>query len=138
MNKNSPKTTLRSSRQRERLLALLQETKTHPTADWIYACLKPEFPHLSLGTVYRNLTILAEQGLVKKIQFGSTYDRFEARVTHHYHLICTKCDSIRDLEMPIYQEINERAGRMTDFQIEEHRIDFYGLCSSCRIHNPTT
>jgi len=129
---NNSKHTRRNSRQRERILALLRETEIHPTADWIYAQLKPEFPHLSLGTVYRNLAILTEQGLVKKIQSGSTFDRFEARVNQHYHLICTRCDTICDLELPIYQEINERAGRMTDFQILEHRIDFYGLCSSCR------
>jgi len=130
--KTSPKPALRSSRQRERLLALLQETEIHPTADWLYVRLKPEFPHLSLGTVYRNLTILAEQGLVKKIHSGSTFDRFEARVMPHYHLICKRCDAIQDLEMPLLIEINARASRMTDFQIQEHRIDFYGLCSSCR------
>ncbi len=128
---NNYKQTRRNSRQRERILALLKETTSHPTADWIYAQLKPEFPSLSLGTVYRNLTILAEQGLVKKIQSGSTFDRFEARINHHYHLICTQCDTISDLELPIYKEINDRASRMTDFQIQDHRIDFYGLCSSC-------
>lgn len=128
---NNPKQTRRNSRQRERILALLKETANHPTADWLYAQLKPEFPHLSLGTVYRNLTILTEQGLVKKIQSGSTFDRYEARMNHHYHLICTQCDTISDLELPIYKEINERARRMTDFHIQEHRIDFYGLCSSC-------
>ena len=136
MKKNNLKITLRSSRQRQRILTLLQETDLHPTADWLYARLKPEIPHLSLGTVYRNLTILTEQGLVKKIQSGSTYDRFEARVTQHYHLICTRCDSIRDLEMPVYSEINERAGRMTDFQIQGHKIEFYGLCSACRAKKP--
>ena len=125
------KQTRRNSRQRERILTLLDVTTSHPTADWIYAQLKPEFPSLSLGTVYRNLTILAEQGLVKKIQSGSTFDRFEARINHHYHLICTQCDTISDLELPIYKEINDRASRMTDFQIQDHRIDFYGLCSSC-------
>ncbi|OPZ95678.1 MAG: Peroxide-responsive repressor PerR [Planctomycetes bacterium ADurb.Bin412] len=129
---NNSKNTRRSSRQRKRILALLQESEIHPTADWIYAQLKPEFPHLSLGTVYRNLAILTDQGLVKKIQSGSTFDRFEARVNPHYHLICTRCDTISDLELPIYKEINDRAGRMTDFQIQEHRINFYGLCSSCR------
>lgn len=132
MSTNNSKHARRNSRQRERILALLQESEIHPTADWIYAQLKPEFPHLSLGTVYRNLAILTGQGLVKKIQSGSTFDRFEARLNHHYHLICTQCDTIHDLELPIYNEINDRAGRMTDFYIQEHRINFYGLCSSCR------
>jgi len=128
---NNSKHMRRSSRQRDRILTLLTETASHPTADWIYAQLKPEFPRLSLGTVYRNLTVLTEQGLVKKIQSGSTFDRYEAKVNQHYHLICTRCDTIRDLELPMYHEINDRAGRMTDFHIQDHRIDFYGLCSSC-------
>ncbi|NLP09273.1 transcriptional repressor, partial [bacterium] len=119
-------------------LALLKETEIHPTADWIYAQLKPEFPHLSLGTVYRNLAILTEQGLVKKIQSGSAIDRYEAKINQHYHLICTRCDSIRDLELPIYEEINDRAGQMTAFHVKEHRIYFYGLCSSCMSQNTGT
>jgi Fur family transcriptional regulator, peroxide stress response regulator len=136
MIENRPKKALRSSRQRERILTLLQAARNHPTADWIYAQLKAEFPRLSLGTVYRNLTILAEQGLIKKIHSGSTFDRFEAQVAQHYHLICTQCDSISDFEMPIYKDINDRARRMTNFQIQGHRIEFYGLCSACRTQKP--
>jgi Fur family transcriptional regulator, peroxide stress response regulator len=133
MKTMSPNTALRHSRQREEILSLLRSTDFHPTADWIYQEMKKGFPHLSLGTVYRNLAILADQGLVKKIHSGSTFDRFEARVEPHYHLICSRCRTISDLDMPIYQEINDRAGRMTDFQIQGHRIEFYGLCSACRI-----
>jgi Fur family peroxide stress response transcriptional regulator len=136
MNKGTLKRTLRNSRQRERILALLQQTEIHPTADWLYAQLKQESPRLSLGTIYRNLAILMDQGLVMKIHSGSTFDRFEARVVPHYHLICTQCDEIRDLEMPICRDIDDRAGKMTDFQIQGHRIEFYGLCSSCRTKTP--
>ncbi len=122
---------LRHSRQRDRILSLLQTTDVHPTADWIYAQLKPEFPHLSLGTVYRNLSLLTEQGLIKKIEFGSTFDRFEARTAPHYHLICTRCGAIRDLHSPVYNDLNERPGRLIDFEIQDHRIDFYGICGTC-------
>ncbi len=136
MKKSSPKSSLRSSRQRERILALLQTTGSHPTADWLYARLKPEFPRLSLGTVYRNLTILSTQGLVQKIHAGSTFDRFEARIPPHYHLVCSRCGSISDLEMPVDRKLEDRAGRMTDFQIQGHRLEFYGLCASCRSQQP--
>ncbi len=60
------------SRQRERILELLQGTGAHPTADWIYNELKGEFPNLSMGTVSRNLSVLMDQGFVRKIDFGST------------------------------------------------------------------
>ncbi len=66
----------RQSKQRNRILELLRSTEIHPTADWLYNQLKSEFPKLSLGTVYRNLSILEGQSLVKKIHFGSTFDRF--------------------------------------------------------------
>lgn len=122
----------RSSRQRERLLALLRSTGIHPTASWLYDRLKKDFPSLSLGTVYRNLSILIEQGLVRKIDSGSTFDRFEANTTPHYHLICKKCGKIIDFEQRFFPEINKEIARSTDFDIESHRIDFFGTCSDCR------
>jgi Fur family peroxide stress response transcriptional regulator len=103
----------------------------HPTADWLYAQLKKEFPKLSLGTVYRNLSILTEQGLVKRLHFGSTFDRYEAQIAPHYHLICEKCGSILDFNMPFYEELNSKAKELTEFKIRYHRIDFYGLCKRC-------
>jgi Fur family transcriptional regulator, peroxide stress response regulator len=122
---------LRRSRQRERILEVLRETESHPTADWVYAKLKREFPRLSLGTVYRNLSVLSEQGLVKKIPLGSTFDRFEANVGPHYHLICESCSRILDFLFPGYEELNRKADRMTDFSIRHHRIEFFGTCSDC-------
>jgi len=122
----------RHSRQRERILELLRSTSSHPTADWLYEKLKKEFPRLSLGTVYRNLALLTDQGAVKKIQFGSTFDRFEARVEPHYHLICDNCKNIIDLEMKPLTDLTEKANRLSkDFAIHSHRVDFYGLCAHC-------
>ena len=122
----------RQSRQRERILQLLRETNTHPSADWLYAHMKDEFPKLSLGTVYRNIAVLIEQGLVQKIHFGSTFDRFEANPAPHYHLICEKCGRIEDFKLPIYDEINQTADNQTDFQINRHMIEFFGICSKCK------
>ena len=135
MKKSLDSQRFRQSRQRQRLLELLRSSDNHPTADWLYEHLKKEFPQLSLGTVYRNLAILTEQGLLQKIDFGSTFDRFEARVTPHYHLICEQCRSIEDFEMPIYAELNEQANELTDFTIQRHRIEFYGLCQKCKKKN---
>ncbi len=121
----------RHSKQRQRILDLLSQTDTHPSADWLYEQLKKEFPKLSLGTVYRNINILIEQGLVKKIHFGSTHDRFEANPSPHYHLICEKCGKIDDFHMPLYKEINQQADARTSFQIKYHIIEFFGICFEC-------
>lgn len=125
-------TTLRQSKQRERILELLRSTDIHPSADWLYEKLKKEFPKLSPGTIYRNLAILIEQGLVNKIHFGSTYDRFEANIGPHYHLICQQCGRIMDFQMPGFDNLNSRANQLTDFEIHSHKIEFFGLCPDCR------
>lgn len=130
---NQDHTTYRQSKQRNRILELLQSTKTHPTADWIYDQLKREFPKLSLGTVYRNLSILEEQGLLQKIHFGSTFDRFEANISPHYHLVCEECGKIVDFELSIYDEINKKAKQKTNFNIHHHKLEFFGLCENCKV-----
>ena len=122
----------RKSKQRTRILELLRSTKIHPTADWLYEKLKNEFPRLSLGTVYRNLSILIEQGLAKKIHFGSTFDRFEANIKPHYHLICESCRKIFDFEMPAYDDINFQANQITNFTIHHHKLEFFGICEKCK------
>ena len=123
---------LRKSKQRDRILHILKNTRTHPTASWIYDKLKDEFPNLSMGTVYRNLNILVEQGLVKKIDFGSTFDRFEATLDPHYHFICEKCHSVIDLNIPIDNELNKKIKEATGLEPIRHRIEFYGVCNNCK------
>ena len=73
----------RKSKQRQKILGLLKATKSHPTASWIYEKLKHEFPSLSLGNVYRNLSILVEQGCIQELKFGSTFDRYDGNVNPH-------------------------------------------------------
>lgn len=119
------------SKQRERILELLGSTVSHPTASWIYDKLKKEIPELSLGTVYRNLNILIEQGLIRKIDFGSTCDRYDADISPHYHFICERCGSIIDLKIPIDGELNKTVEKATNFKTKRHRIEFYGLCDKC-------
>ena len=119
------------SRQRERILELLRGTGIHPTASWLYDRLKSEFPDLSLGTIYRNLNILIEQGLIRKIDFGSTFDRYDANTLPHYHFICERCGSISDLKIPIDDELNKRVELDTRYKAKRHRIEFYGLCDKC-------
>ncbi|MBM3423683.1 MAG: transcriptional repressor [Chlorobi bacterium] len=135
MQKSVSSKPLRRSRQRERLLDILRGTSTHPTAGCLYDMLKPEFPNLSLGTVYRNLAVLIEKGLVKKIDSGSTFDRFEAKTTPHYHLICRECGTIIDFEKRMFPEIETIISNEADFTVEGHRIDFFGTCSGCRGRN---
>ena len=126
------KKNFRSSRQREHILEIVREADNHPTVDWIYAKLKPEFPKLSLGTVYRNIAVLVEQGFVQRIQSGSTFDRYEANMSNHYHLICESCGKIVDFNLSINPDIEKLASRKSDFTITGHRINFFGICPECK------
>jgi len=129
--KNKEKSKYRHSKQRQRILELLRGTETHPTANWLYDKLRNEFPNLSMGNVYRNLNILVEQGLIGRIDFGSTFDRFDANIDQHYHFICEKCGAIVDLELPVDDELNERVNNLTNLKALRHNIQFYGICSKC-------
>ena len=122
---------LRKTRQRQRILEILRGTKSHPTADWIYSQVKPEFPKLSLGTVYRNLKLLREQGEIIELDFGSTFSRFDGRTDNHYHFICRKCGKVFDVDMPVEDNLDKKAAKCTRFKVEDHRLIFYGPCKHC-------
>ncbi len=121
----------RNTKQRTKILDILSKTNSHPTANWIYDRLKQDFPSLSLGTVYRNLGILEEQGLLKKLRSGSTFDRYDANTYPHAHFYCTECGSIydmRDIEMlDMLQAVNIQ----TKHNIHEINLSYIGVCESC-------
>ena len=121
----------RNTKQRTRLLELLCSTNTHPTASWLYDQLKPEFPSLSLGTVYRNLGILEEQGLLKRIVFGSTFDRYDGITYPHPHFICTECNNVYDMSKEDTDEVIECVGKKTKHHIHEVVMNYYGVCEEC-------
>ncbi len=121
----------RRSKQRERILALLRSTNAHPTANWLFGRLKKEFPNLSVGTIYRNIGILVQQGLIGRIAFGSTFDRLDGNVSEHYHFICERCDAIIDLKLPIEHGLEKRVPVSKGFEVHRHAVEFYGLCPKC-------
>lgn len=125
---------LRKSKQRNRILEVLQHTRSHPTANWVYDQLKGEFPSLSLGNVYRNLNILVEQGKVERLDFGSTFDRYEAKIEPHVHFVCDSCGAIVDIEIPeaLDQQLLQHVREKTNFEVSRQRMEVFGLCAECR------
>lgn len=118
----------RYSRQRELIYQTLRNTKEHPSADMIYQALKPDNPSLSLGTVYRNLNLLAAEGRIVRIP--SSVDRYDGDTSPHSHFVCTRCGSVRDLDLPYNRELDEAAAR-TDCRVTGRIILFTGLCAQC-------
>jgi Fe2+ or Zn2+ uptake regulation protein len=121
----------RNSRQRTRILEILRSTDSHPTASWVYEQLKPDFPSLSLGTVYRNLNILVEQGVVQELKFGSTFDRYDGITRPHYHFICEACGGISDVDLDHESDLNTKVQETLAHKVNYHRLEFYGLCREC-------
>ena len=118
------------SRQRELILAILRSTKEHPTAASIYSEAKRSIPRLSLGTVYRNLDVLEEQGLLLRIRNGNNQDRYDGDISRHYHFICESCGAVLDIPMKYMPELDAEASRY-GFVVRGHRLDFHGLCPKC-------
>lgn len=122
---------LKYSRQRESIKEYLNSTYEHPTADTVYLNVKQKFPNISLGTVYRNLNLLADIGDAIKIPTPNGGDRFDGRTHPHYHFCCTDCGKVTDLVMKQMDFINEEAGKNFDGKITSHSMMFYGICSEC-------
>ena len=125
--------TLKYSRQRECIKEYLMHTTEHPTADTVYEHVKEEFPRISLGTVYRNLNLLADMGVALKITTLDGGDRFDGCTKPHYHFACTSCGAVIDLDMDVkyFHEMNEAAGKNFNGLIESHTTLFSGICPAC-------
>jgi len=122
----------RNSVRRERILEELRKSRQHPTAEWIYHRLKKEFPGLSLGTVYRNLKILAEEKLIQTIQNGSTFDRYDGNLAPHHHLICECCGTLADMEWEMDPSFIQQLEKQSGFQLRPYPIEMWGLCPKCQ------
>ncbi len=122
---------LKHSKQRDAILSFLMTRKDHPTADVVYSQLREEYPNISLGTVYRNLTLLSDIGQIRRLRLGDGVDHFDADTSPHYHFLCTKCGSVIDLKLDNIDYINQLADVGFDGQIAGNVTYFYGLCGKC-------
>ena len=122
---------LKYSRQREAVLVYLRSTKSHPTAEQVYQKIREEFPKISLGTVYRNLNLLADCGEILRLNCGDGVEHFDATTTPHNHFICRRCRQVIDLEADWDFELDTKMDDEFPGKIEGHEIYFYGSCKKC-------
>lgn len=127
---------LKHSRQREMIKEFLMTRKDHPTADVVYMNVRQQNPNISLGTVYRNLTLLSDIGEIQKLRVGDGVDHFDADISPHYHFVCSECGSVIDLDMDSIENINQVAADRFDGQIAGHVTYFYGTCGHCMKKTP--
>ena len=123
------------SRQREGILRNLQSRRDHPTADMIYDSVRKEYPNISLGTVYRNLTFLTETGQILKISTQMGADRYDGFIEPHNHFICRHCGKVSDMSYVAQENIIENAAKSFDGLLEEYELQFFGICKDCLSKN---
>ena len=123
---------LRHSHQRDMIYNYMLSTKEHPSAEMIYEVLKKEEPNLSLGTVYRNLKLLEELGMVKRVTSVNNVERYDAITEDHVHFVCSKCGALVDL--PNFDESLIKSGltQEIDGEIQWVNILLGGVCKNCR------
>lgn len=120
----------RNTRQRQLVLDAVRARCDHPTAEDIYLDIQTVDAHVSRGTVYRNLNILAEDGLIVTVQTpGAT--RFDRRCDGHGHVICRTCGAVADIPLPYDEALDRQASKLSGFTVESHDIVFKGTCPSC-------
>ncbi len=120
------------TRQRRVILEELRKLDSHPTADEVYEMARGRLPRISLGTVYRNLEILSECGLIRKLELGGTQKRFDGNLRNHYHVRCIRCGSIEDVPLEPLTTIENAIRKVSDYEIIGTRLEFIGVCPRCR------
>lgn len=118
----------RFSQQREQIYQAVLQSGAHPTAEMVYGLLKPDNPRLSLGTVYRNLHQMVEEGRLTEI--AGTTIRFDAVTVPHAHFCCRDCGAVSDVALPYDPELDQLA-ETGGFMVQGHDLTFYGICPSC-------
>ena len=119
-------------RKRDAILSFLRSTDQHPSAETVYAALKPQIPDLSLGTVYRNIALFKSQGQIISLGSVNGVERYDGNIDPHVHFVCTGCGCIQDLHrMQIPRELTAAAARETGAIIDQCHLTFHGRCQTC-------
>ena len=129
---NTPAPMKRLTTQRQIILEELAKLKTNPTASEVYDMVRKRLPRIGLGTVYRNLELMAENDMIRKIEVGGTQNRYDAITKPHYHIRCSRCGKVDDIDVEINDDLVKGAAKSCLYQIQGHRIEFSGVCPDCQ------
>lgn len=130
--KFTPQSGTRRSRQREVILHELCQLTSHPTVDELFLLVRGRLPRISLATVYRNLELLAERGVIAKLELAGHPRRFDGRATRHTHIRCHNCGAVADLDIQPRETPLAEVQEHTDYRVTGQRIEFVGNCPQCQ------
>jgi Fur family ferric uptake transcriptional regulator len=124
--------THRHTQQREVILQELCVLTSHPTADELFQIVRRRLPRISLATVYRNLQLLAEQGVIARLELPGQPQRFDGMAARHTHIRCLHCDAVADLDIQPRETPLAEVQQHTDYQVTDQRTEFVGQCPRCQ------
>lgn len=120
-------------RKRDAILSCVRATTIHPSADWVFSTVKAQVPDISLATVYRNLSLFKEQGLIQSLGTVKGVERFDGNTEPHVHFICTECGCVRDLpQIDVPASLSAAAETAAQGTVEQCSLTFRGRCTACR------
>jgi len=125
----------RITKQRALILEVLKNSKEHPTAYQIHNVVRRKIPRISLGTVYRNLDVLCETGLIRQFKVGKMR-RFDADLSDHCHIRCMSCGKVDDFPANKFDFEKSAIETDTDYMVLGYKVDFYGICGPCNDKRP--
>lgn len=123
---------MRLTTQRQIILEELSKVTSHPTANEVYDMVRKRLPRIGLGTVYRNLELMADTGVILKLEVGGTQKRFDATTAPHYHIRCSCCGRVDDVHIEVQHQIDQLARESSNYEILGHHIEFSGICHDCQ------
>ncbi len=122
---------MRFTNQRQVIIEELKKVKSHPTVNEVYEMVRKRLPREGLGTVYRNLDLLAELGIIRKLEVGGEQKRFDGDISTHHHIRCNKCNRVDDIFIEMNRRLEKSAASCCDYKILDHHVQFSGICSKC-------
>jgi len=125
----------RITKQRQVILEELRKLNTHPSADEIYKVVRRRLPRISLGTVYRNLEVLAQMGEIQKLELSGSLKRYDWDTNKHYHIRCVRCNRVENIPIAPLNQLEDELYEATVFEIIGHNLEFIGLCPKCSKEN---
>lgn len=122
----------RNTIQHKLVLEAVFELANHSTAEAVTEHIRHNYPNISIGTVYRNLNLLAQDGEIAKITVPNSADRFDHILKDHYHMRCSTCGNFFDIDIAYIKDIDEKVESLTGFKLHGHEILFNGICNECK------
>ncbi len=120
------------TKQRQVILEELKNSASHPTADEVFLMVRQRLPRISLGTVYRNLELLSENGMIQKLDWSGRQKRYDGNFESHYHIRCLSCGRVEDVMIKPFSVVEKTFRAVSDYKIIGHRLEVLGLCATCR------